>query len=60
MNYSPAMLHENISVFMSVPDNAVQTADLLVGVNSLIVKGQLLLERSSPLLHRRLPAVWMG
>ncbi len=36
-------------VFVSVPDNTVQTADLLVGVDGRIIQGSLLLERGPAL-----------
>lgn len=42
---------------VSLPDNTIQTADLLVGVDSLVIEGHLLLERSPAVLHghARLP-----
>lgn len=54
--------HQNKSHHLQlrfVPDNAIQTADLLVGVDSLILERQLLLERGTALLHDHvgLPAV---
>ena len=45
------------SLFISVPDNTVQTVDLLVGVDSLIIEGQLLLDRGSAVLHICVPPV---
>lgn len=39
------------TVFISVPDNTVQTADLLVGVGGLIIEGHVLLEKGPTLLH---------
>ncbi len=38
-------------VLVSVPDNTVQTADLLVGVDGRIIQGSRLLERGPALLH---------
>jgi len=46
-----------MSVFISVPDNTVQAADLVVGVDGLIIEGQLLLEGGSALFHSCVPPV---
>lgn len=39
--------------YMKLPDNAVQTADLLIRVDCLIVEVHLLLKRRPALIHSR-------